>query len=287
MKRNALGRGLKALIPEEPEDRPQEAVAPGYREIDIDLIAPNPRQPRKSFDSNDLQSLARSVAEQGVITPIVVRPSGDRYELVAGERRWRAAQMAGLRRVPALVRDLADAKSLEVALVENIQRQELNAIEEAEAYRVLSEDFHVTQEEIATRVGKDRSTIANTLRLLKLPDAVRQLVADGKLSAGQARALLALPDTRAVADAAARVIASGLNVRQVEALVKRQMTHRVKTRPLGPAAEDVFVKSAAERLQQKLQTKVSIESSGPGGRICIQYHSAEELTRLFDRLMKA
>lgn len=260
----------------------------GVRHVPVDRIEPNPNQPRTVFEQSALDELAASVREHGILQPVLIRPFGgpNRYQLVAGERRWRAAQAAGLKRIPAIVRDLEGGRSLEVALVENIQRKELNAMEEAHAYRVLAEDFGISHELIAKRVGKDRATISNTLRLLKLPDSVQQMVSEGKLSAGQARALLPL-EGKTIGEIALRVVREGLNVRRVEELVKRLMTHRVKTRALGPPSDDLFVKSAAEKLQRALLTKVTIEQAGASGRICIHYHSADELTRLYDQLIRA
>src|SRR5262245_6497298 len=222
MKRKALGRGLDALIPG------AERVDAPEMEIDLDRIDPNPQQPRLSFDESRMEELAASVRENGVLQPVLVRRRGDRFQLVAGERRLGAAQRAGLLKIPAIVRDVADDKLLELALVENIQREQLNAIDEAQAYQSLIDNLGVTQEELAERLGKDRSTLANGLRLLRLPPAVRQLVADDKLSAGHARALLAanLPPVE-MAAAAATMVERGWSVREAERWAKgKEPRHR-------------------------------------------------------------
>lgn len=281
--RKALGRGLSALIPEAAAPEAGESI----QNIDIDLIAPNPDQPRKHFDQAELAELARSITEQGVISPIVLRDQKGRYELVAGERRWRAAQLAGLKRVPAVVRSIPRGKALEVALVENIQRAQLNPVEEALAYQMLQEEMQLRLDDIARRVGRDRSSISNTLRLLKLPASVQKLVAEGKISAGHARALLSLEDGAARERLAARVVAEGLTVRDTERLAAKAPPKAVARGRAASAAADVFLKSAQERLQKSLSTRVRIERAGRGGRILIEFFSEEELTRLFDRLLKA
>lgn len=284
--RKALGRGLGALIPEPAPSAPAPVpVGPGLLEIDLDLLRPNPLQPRKSFDPEDLADLARSITEQGVITPIVVREREGGYEIIAGERRWRASQLAGLHRIPAVVRNVHRAQALEVALVENIQRSQLNPIEEAHAFQLLVDEFQLKQEDVARRVGKDRTTVTNTLRLLKLAPELQQLVVDGVLTAGHARALLAVTDERHRAQLATRVAREGLNVRALERLARRPP--RAPQPPPATSADDVFLRSARERLQKALGTKVKIERSTRGGHIRIEYYSDEELTRLFDRLLKA
>jgi ParB family chromosome partitioning protein len=277
--RKALGRGLAALIPDVAAPEAGESLLT----LDIDLVSPSPDQPRKSFDPDELQALARSIAEQGVISPVVVREHKGRYELVAGERRWRAAQLAGLRAVPAIVRNLTRPKALEVALVENIQRAQLNPIEEALAYQALQDEFQLKVEEIARKVGRDRSSVANTLRLLKLTPSIQKLVAAGKLTSGHARALLAVDDGPSRDRLAARIVAEGLTVRDVERLATR--APRPRPRRAAPSA-DVFLRNAQEKLQRALATKVRIERQGKGGRIVIEYYSEEELSRLYDRLAR-
>ena len=281
-KRSALGKGLSALIPDAPEQRP------AVTELDVDLLRPNQLQPRLRVDESRLEDLAASIKAHGVIQPIVVRRVDGAYEIVAGERRWRAAQQAGLRRVPVVVRD-EDATSrqgvLEMALIENIQREDLNAIEEAAAYRRLADEFHLTQDAIATAVGRDRSTIANMVRLLKLPDEVQAEVAAGRLSMGHARALLALPDEAAQRTAAREIIAHTLSVRETEGLVKKSIEA-----PPAPAASaprpapDVHTRAAEEKLRLQLGTRVRIVRRGKKGRIEIEFVSEEELIRIYEAL---
>ena len=230
-KRPALGRGLRALIPETPlrpalERAPEPARTP--TELDLDLMTPNPRQPRLQIDEHRLEELTQSIRTNGVIQPILVRHAGARYEIVAGERRWRAAQRAGLLKVPVVVRNVPDNEMLQVALIENIQRDDLNPIEEAQAYRRLTDEHHLSQETIAAAVGKDRATISNYMRLLRLPIEVRNELASGALTMGHARALVALPDDAAQRRVSREIVARGLSVREAEALVRRETT------PAGP-----------------------------------------------------
>jgi ParB family chromosome partitioning protein len=282
-KRPALGRGLSALIPE----APLAAEPPASTEVDVWRLSPNRHQPRTHLDDDRLEELARSIKASGIIQPIVVRKDGDRYEIVAGERRWRAAQRAGLTRVPIVVRDVADDQLLPMALIENIQRQDLNPIEEAAAYRKLAEEYRLTQEDIATAVGKDRSSVANYLRLLKLPDEVRAELATGRLTMGHARALLGVSDEARQREAAREVIAKGLSVRETESLIK-QLTRPRPLRDTAPgAAPDVHTRAAEERLRLALGTRVSIVRKGSGGRIEIAFTSEDELQRLFEHLTHA
>jgi ParB family transcriptional regulator, chromosome partitioning protein len=281
-KRSALGKGLSALIPDAPEQRP------AVTELDVDLLRPNELQPRVRVDDSRLDDLAASIRAHGVIQPIVVRRVDGAYEIVAGERRWRAARQAGLRRVPVVVRE-EDATSrqgvLEMALIENIQREDLNALEEAAAYRRLADEFHLTQDAIATAVGKDRSTIANMVRLLKLPDEVQAEVAAGRLSMGHARALLALSDDAAQRTVAREIIAHTLSVRETEGLVKKSIEG-----PPPPAASaprpvpDVHTRAAEEKLRLQLGTRVRIVRRGKKGRIEIEFVSEEELIRIYEAL---
>jgi ParB family chromosome partitioning protein len=280
-KRSALGRGLSALIPDAPPPtREREASRP--LEVDLDRLTPNPRQPRTYIDEAQLDELAQSIRANGIIQPILVRTSGDQYEIVAGERRWRAAQRAGLLKVPVTVRDVPDDKLLEVALVENIQREDLNPIEEAQAYRRLADELHLSQEAIAAAVGKDRTTIANTMRLLRLPAEVRNDVSAGVLSMGHARALLALPEEAAQRRVAREVVARGSSVRETEALVRRELA------PSAPAAApppaDPNTRAAEDRLKIALGTRVRIVRRGPGGRIEIEFKGEGELDRLYGML---
>ncbi len=277
MRKKVLGRGLEALIPG------VERTESGTSEIDIDRIVPNPDQPRFKLEEARLEELTASVRENGVLQPILVRPHGDGYQLIAGERRLAAAQRAGLLRIPAVVRDAPDDRLLELALVENIQREQLNPIEEAQAYHRLQEILRITQEELAARLGKDRSTVANSIRLLKLPPAVRELVASGQLSPGHARALLSteLPPGE-LAKAAAVMVQQGWSVRDAERWAKNRPRNHEPPRPRDPnetAAED--------RLRKIMGTKVEIRGrrNGQGtGQIRIYYYSEEDLDRIYSLL---
>ncbi len=277
MQKKALGRGLGALIP----DFDQPASAP--MEVDIDRIHPNPAQPRFKLDEARLNELASSIRDNGVLQPVLVRPVRDGYQLIAGERRLVAAQRAGLLRIPVVIREAPDDRLLELALVENIQREQLNPIEEAQAYQKLVETLHCTQEELAAKLGKERSTVANALRLLKLPSAIRSLVADGGLSSGHARALLASSATPAeMARVAAQMVEEGWSVRDAEKWAQRQ-----PKRPRAPQAEDPNVAAAADRLRLLLSTKVEIRlgrGSKGSGQIRIHFFSQEDLMRIYSVL---
>ena len=279
-KRPALGKGLSALIPDAPEPRHAPVDA------DIDRLAPNDFQPRGSVDEPRLHELAQSIRANGVIQPIVVRRAGDRFQIIAGERRWRAAKLAGLLRVPIVVRDgvPGEKSQLELALVENIQREDLNPIDEALAYRRLADQFQLTQEEIAAAVGKDRTTIANHLRLLKLPEEVRTEVASGRLSMGHARALLSLPDEADQLRVARDVVARSLSVRETESLVKKIVEGGSTDRRRAPPPPDVHTRAAEDRLKLLLGTRVRIVRHGARGRIEIDFASEEELIRIYDQL---
>ncbi len=287
-KRPALGRGLSALIPDVPAPAPvrvpASAAAPADRrptELDIDLLTPNPLQPRHDIAEQGLEELAQSIRSHGVIQPILVRKVGDRHEIIAGERRWRAAQRAGLLRVPVVFKDVPNEKLLEVALIENIQREDLNPIEEAEAYRRLSDEFAMTQEAIASAVGKDRATVANYMRLLRLPAEIHQDLASGALTMGHARALAGLTDDRAQRRVAREIVSRGLSVREAEALVRRESTPVV---PPAPRRIEPNTRAAEERLKLALGTRVRIVRKRTGGRIEIDFASEEELQRLYERL---
>jgi ParB family chromosome partitioning protein len=276
-KRPALGKGLSALIPDVPDVRPGGAPA----EVAVDEISPNEQQPRHHFEDARLDELAQSIRANGVIQPIVVRrASAGGYRIIAGERRWRAAQRAGLTRVPVVIKEVAagsDAQLLELALIENIQREDLNPIDEAAAYERLSTEFNLTQEEIAAAVGKDRSSVANHIRLLKLPQEVREEVAAGRLSMGHARALLTA-DENSQREVAREVIARSLSVRETEAMVKRL----AQPNRAAPAAPDVHTRAAEEKLRMTLGTRVRINRRGKGGRIEIDFGSEDELQRLYE-----
>jgi ParB family chromosome partitioning protein len=282
-KRPALGKGLSALIPDLP-DTPRSSPV----DVDIDRLTPNEFQPRVMVDDTRLDELAQSIKSNGVIQPIVVRQFGDRFQIIAGERRWRAARLAGLARVPIVVREVAAGKEqslLEMALIENIQRENLNPIEEAQAYRRLADDFHLTQEAIATAVGKDRASVANTIRLLKLPDEVRTEVAAGRLSMGHARALLTLGNEVDERRVARDVIARSLSVRETESLVKTiaEGAAPPADRPV-PKPADVHTRAAEDRLKLLLGTHVRIVRRGARGRIEIHFTSEDELIRIFEQL---
>ena len=281
-KRPALGKGLSALIPDFPEPTRASAV-----EADIDRLEPNDFQPRGHVDESRLQELAQSIRANGIIQPIVVRTVGDRFQIIAGERRWRAAKLAGLMRVPVVVRDVPAGQEqslLEMALIENLQREDLNPIEEALAYRRLADEFHLRQEDIATAVGKDRASVANVLRLLKLPDEVRTEVSSGRLSMGHARALLSLADEADQRRTARDVIARSLSVRETESLVKRLVEAGKPPRAVEPKPTDVHTRAAEDRLKLLLGTRVRIVRHGTRGRIEIDFVSEEELIRIYDQL---
>jgi ParB family transcriptional regulator, chromosome partitioning protein len=282
-KRPALGKGLSALIPEAPE--PQATPV----DVEIDRLTPNDFQPRGNVADTKLEELARSIASSGVIQPIVVRKSGDRFQIIAGERRWRAAKLAGLSRVPVTVREVGAGQEkslLEMALVENIQRQDLNPIEEALAYRRLADEFHLKQDDIAAVVGKDRASVANYVRLLKLPDEVRAEVASTRLSMGHARALLSLSAEADQRRMAREILAKNLSVRETEALVRKAAgdgdTHREPS-PAKPPV-DAHTRAAEDRLKLLLGTRVRIVRQGTKGRIEIDFGSEDELIRVFELL---
>ena len=279
-KRPALGRGLSALIP----DGPSPAAAPAVdrsMDVDIDLLRPNKFQPRTQMDDGRIEDLARSIRSNGIIQPIVARKVDGGYEIIAGERRWRAAQRAGLLKVPVVVRDIPEDRLLAVALIENIQREDLNPIEEAVAYRRLSDEFHLTQEQIADAVGKDRSSIANFVRLLRLPQEVRANVASNALTMGHARALLGLSDESAQLRLARDIVARNLSVRETESLIRKA------AQPADAKPEkntDVHTRAAEEKLRLALGTRARIVRKGKGGRIEIDFTSEDELQRLYELL---
>ena len=285
----ALGKGLSALIP---DAQPSSALQPQSRmgplELDIDLLSPNDAQPRGQMDDARLEDLANSIKSNGIIQPIVVRKIGDTYRIIAGERRWRAAQRAGLLKVPVVVRELGenqDQDNLQLALIENIQREELNCIDEALAYRRLVEEFHLTQEQVAVAVGKDRTSVANHLRLLKLPEEIRADLAAGTLSMGHARALLAIPTEQAQRNAAREVVSRSLSVRETEQMARKASENTAdRPAPKEKPAKDVHTRAAEDRLRFVLGTRVQIVRKGTGGAIEIDFTNEDELNRLYDRL---
>jgi len=284
-RRPALGKGLSALIPDAPEP-----VRAGVTEVDIDLLSPNQQQPRLQIDDAKLEELAQSIKANGIIQPILVRRSGSAYRIIAGERRWRAAQRAGLLKVPVVVRDVPEGDEkhlLELALIENIQRENLNPVDEAVAYQRLTEEFHLTQDQIAAAVGKDRSSVANFMRLLRLPEEVRADLAAGTLAMGHARAILALADAAAQRHAAREVITRGLSVRETEQLVKKLAEQPSDRKPAAEPAEpakDVHTRAAEDRMRFALGTKVRIVRRGRGGVVQIDFTSEDELNRIYEVL---
>ena len=283
-KRPALGRGLSALIPEAPvASTPAPATPERALEIDIDLLRPNRFQPRTVMDDARIEELSRSIKAQGVIQPIVVRKADKGYEIIAGERRWRASQMAGLLKVPVVVRDIPEDRLLAVALIENIQREDLNPIEEATAYRRLADEYHMTQDQISDAVGKDRSTVSNVMRLLKLPREVRENVGAGALSMGHARALLSLPDEAAQLQVSREVVSRNLSVRETEGMVKKAVE---PAKPREEPQKDVHTRAAEEKLRFALGTRVRIVRKGKAGRIEVDFTGEDELHRLYEQLTR-
>ena len=304
MPRNALGRGLGALI-REPEQQPAAApeksivsttvrgaaAAParesisGPQHIDIDLIEPSPYQPRTRFREEALDELSRSIRASGIIQPLVVRPIGNRFQLIAGERRWRAAQRAGLTKVSAIVRQVPDELALEMTLVENIQREDLNPIEAARAFERLMDEFELTQDVVADRTGKDRTTVANAIRLLKLEPSIQEWIEEGKLSAGHGRALLAVADSQLRMRYAQRAARGGLTVRQIEKLASRRARGK---NAVFEAHLDANIRAALEDLQRHLGTKVLLHQKTKvrPGQLILEYYDEAQLMGLYDRLMK-
>ncbi len=296
MPRQTLGRGLSALIGEDTVTTTVSAAATARAEesttleIDIDLIEPNPEQPRTRFTDAKLQELAQSIRVNGIVQPIVVRPFGGRYQIIAGERRWRASQIAELRRIPAFIREVSDEKLLELALVENIQRQELNPIEEANAYRKLIENIGLTQDQIAERVGKDRTVVTTSLRLLRLADDIQRSIEEGVLTAGHGRALLTTDDVKVRREVANYAIDNGWSVRDLEKAIKRIASGigiKSATKSAGRSV-DANVKAAETKLMRALSTNVKIVpgKKGVGGKIEIEFYSTDDLDRIYDVIIK-
>jgi ParB family transcriptional regulator, chromosome partitioning protein len=284
-KRGGLGRGLSALIPGAPES----GEASGLLEVPVNAVSPNPKQPRTRFDDDAIGSLAASIREVGILQPIVVRKAGAGYELIAGERRLRAAKVAGLATIPVVVRDSDDADTLREALIENIHREDLGPIELAEAFRQLLEELGLKQEELADRVGVSRSHIANTIRLLQLPIDVQQLLTDGKLQAGHARALLTLGDAEAQNALALRSVAEELSVREVEDLVRRYLDvpaeSQAKVQPTDAPPSDTTMSEVEELLSEQLATRVQIQMGKKRGRVVIEFGSADDLERIVSEII--
>lgn len=287
--RKALGKGLSALLPSRsahaPSPAPAHASASDVNQIPIDQIDPNPLQPRKVFQSERLAELAQSIRTSGVIQPLVLRRHGSRYQLVAGERRWRASKLAGLERVPAVVQDIPDDHLLEITLIENIQREDLNPIETAIAFDRLARELHLTYEVIGQRTGKDRTTITNLVRLLQLPADIQQLVSERRLSAGHARSILSLPGTDLQREVAEKAVAQGWSVRQTERLTQRMLQSR-EPKSVEEVQTDPNVKAAIQEMERVLGTKVRIVEKGKQrGRIEIDYYSPDDLDRLYSAIV--
>ncbi|MHB1394620.1 MAG: ParB/RepB/Spo0J family partition protein [Clostridia bacterium] len=279
MNKRALGKGLGALIPEN-EEKVQNAIM----ELKITDVEPNEKQPRKAFDDQALTDLSESIKEHGVVQPIIVRKLGNGYQIIAGERRWRASRLAGKKTIPAIVKECSNLEVMELALIENLQREDLNSIEEALAYKSLIEEYNMTQDEIAKQIGKSRPAIANSLRLLQLPKDIKDMIAEGKITQGHARALLAIDGEKKQLEMAEKIINQQLNVRQIEKLAK-ETKHKEKTN----ASQDKYqleINQLEEKLKTVLGTKVTIQHKNNKGRIEIEYYSNEELDRIMDLLEK-
>jgi ParB family chromosome partitioning protein len=285
-KKIGLGKGLGALLP-----AANEAPLSGLTEAPVRAITPNPHQPRTQFDEQTLHELADSIREHGLIQPLIVTRIGeDHYALIAGERRWRAAQLAGLETVPVLVKDVVPQQMLEIALVENVQRSDLNALEEAAAYKHLSEEFGLTQDQIAQRVGKSRVAVANTMRLLKLPEAIKARLADGLITEGHARALLTVSDAAVQQRLLSQIVKNGLSVRQTEELVRRILedhpaAKKAQASASHPRGSGADTRALEERMRRALGTKVILSRSKKGGTIMIHFYSEEELDAIYRRIV--
>ena len=281
MARKVLGRGLSALLGEETRKNDDEE----FIEIDVDLIKPNSEQPRSNFEEEKLEELAQSIKENGIVQPIIVRRKEEGFEIVAGERRWRASQKANLTKIPAIVKNISDDKLLELALIENIQREELNAIEEAKAYKNLADKIGLTQESIAERVGKNRTAITTFLRLLKLPEDIQELIEENRLSAGHGRALLMTDDIDSQRRIARNIIKSSLSVRETEKIVKRTLkrSNPIAKKTISKNDLNANVKAAETKLRRHLLTQVQIipDGNGTGGKIEIEYYGETDLDRIY------
>ncbi len=278
--KTALGKGLGALIPE-------KGKIGGVLELDLNSIVPNKYQPRRIFRDTALMELASSIKENGVIQPVIVtKDTGNLFQLIAGERRWRAAKLAGLKKLPAILKDAAPAESLELALIENIQREDLNPLESAEAFQRLISDFNLTQDDVSRKIGKDRATVSNYLRILKLPADIKKWIAEGSLTVGHAKAILQVEDASVQLDTARKIIKKGLSVREAEALCKRVSSSSKSQSSKSHSWKDPQIASLEDKLRQSLGTKVRLLHKGKkGGKIEIEYYSLDELDRLLEQLM--
>ncbi|MBT4127315.1 MAG: ParB/RepB/Spo0J family partition protein [Nitrospina sp.] len=285
MNRKALGKGINALIPDFEIGVPEPGVSGKQgvtqtRELLIDEISPNRFQPRKYFDDDKLEELVTSIRENGILQPVVVQKSETGYELVAGERRWRASKKAGLKKIPAMIREVSDTKALELAIIENIHRQDLNPIEEAEAYKRLAEEFSLTQEMIAEKVGKSRAAIANILRLLNLSRNIQENLISGKLSMGHARALLGLDNTGQMQAMCQEILKQGLTVRQTESKVNRLKKPEILKLASSMKKKNIFIRDLEKELERKLGTKVEVSPKKTGGKLVVSYYSDDDLERI-------
>jgi ParB family chromosome partitioning protein len=285
--RKALGRGLGTLLPTRPQPVPaptEPVTEPAAQTVPINSIDPNPMQPRRVFQAERLAELAQSIRSNGIIQPLVVRLAGGRYQLVAGERRWRAAKLAGVEQVPVIVREIPDDRLLEVSLIENIQREDLNPIDTALAFSTLTTEFALSPEQIGQRTGKDRTTVINFLRLLQLSEDLQQLVAERRLSAGHARCLLTLPTLALQREVAEKAVAQGWSVRQTERTTQKMMADR-QPKHVDEVQIDPNVKAAIQEMERVLGTRVRITEKRKGGKIEIEYYSAEDLDRIYDTIV--
>lgn len=279
--RKALGRGLGSLLPTRPPTPPPSLPEENSQTVSIDAIDPNPLQPRRAFQAERLEELAQSIRANGIIQPLVVRKAGDRFQLVAGERRWRAAKLAGVQKVPVVVREIADDHLLEITLIENIQREDLNPIETAIAFERMMRELILNPEQVGQRTGKDRTTIVNLIRLLQLPEDLQQLVAERRLSAGHARCLLSLPTVQLQREVAEKSVAQGWSVRQVERITQRMLEGR-KPKHVDEVDTDPNVKAAIQEMERVLGTRVRIvEKAKQKGRIEIEFYSSDDLDRIY------
>jgi len=280
MNRQALGKGIEALIPDFEKGVPSDETSSRTSTLLIDEIVPNRVQPRQHFDDEKFNELERSIREHGVLQPIVVQKNAKGYELIVGERRWRASKKAGLKKIPSIIRDVTDAESLELALIENLNRQDLNPIEEAEAYERLAKDFGLTQEKISQQMGKSREAIANALRLLKLPRQVKEDMVGGRLTMGHGRALLSLNSEKDIDALRKKIIRQTLSVRETEAQISRWKQQQGNSSKNTKVQKGIFVKKLEMELERKLGTKVEITPSKKGGKVLIRYYSDDDLERI-------
>lgn len=277
-KKNVLGRGISALIPENIEEESKKSEI----EIDINSIYPNENQPRKNFDEERINELAQSIKEHGVIQPLIVAKDGEFYKIIAGERRWRAAKVAGLKKVPIIVKDLTDTEVMEISLIENLQREDLNPVEEAKAYKALMDEYKLTQEDISKKIGKARSSITNSIRILNLDEKVLSYIVDGTLSEGHGKALLSIEDKNMQYEIAKKIIDGGLNVRQTEQLVKTIL--KGKNKKVKDKKKDIYIQEIESKLENTFGTKVTINKGRKKGKIEIEYYSDDDFQRIIDKL---